>query len=78
MLVEYETPRFVHEGGIDLTKLTNVEYGSLSALGFYREEAKVEYFSKHEDSMEIQLVELVHALAKKMKDVKQSYGKKIQ
>jgi hypothetical protein len=38
---------------------------------------RIEYSSKHEDSMDIQLVELVHALAKKARDVKLSYGKKI-
>jgi hypothetical protein len=27
--------------------------------------------------MEVHIVELVHALAKKMRDVKQSYGKRI-
>jgi hypothetical protein len=39
---------------------------------------QVEYFFKHEDSMEVQIVELVHALAKKVRDVKWSYGKKIR
>jgi hypothetical protein len=43
-----------------------------------RKETKVEYSSKHEDSMEIQLVKLVQALAKKARDVKRSYGKRIQ
>jgi hypothetical protein len=37
----------------------------------------VEYSSKHADSMEVQLVELVPALAKNVKDVKLSYGKRI-
>jgi hypothetical protein len=31
---------------------------------------RVKYSSKHEDSMEVQLVELVHALVKTTRDVK--------
>ncbi len=61
MLVEYEALGFVHEGGIDLTKPNDVEYGSHSALRFYKEETKVECSSEHEDSMEMQLVKPVHA-----------------
>ncbi len=76
ILIEYEVPRFIHEGGIDLTKLGDVEYDFLFALGFYKEEMEVKYSLKHEDSMEIQLIELVHASTKKAMDVKRSYGKK--
>jgi hypothetical protein len=74
MLVEYGTPRLVGEAKIDLTQPNHAKYGSLSTFGFYNEEIEVEYSSKHEDSMETQLVELVHALAKKARDVKWSYG----
>jgi uncharacterized protein Yka (UPF0111/DUF47 family) len=38
----------------------------------------VEYFSEHKDSMEEQLTKLVHAFSKKVRDVKQSYGKRIR
>ncbi len=76
MLVEYGAPRFVHEGGIDLTQLGDVKYGSLLALDYYKKGTIVEFSLEHEDPMEEQLVELVHALAKKMRDVKWSYGKK--
>ncbi len=37
----------------------------------------MEYSLDHEDSMEVQMVEFVHALTKKARDVKRSYGKKI-
>jgi hypothetical protein len=77
MLVKYEMPSLVDEVGIGLTKLGDAKHASLSTFELYNEEAKVEYSSKHEDSMEIQMVELVHALAKKAKDVKRSYARKI-
>jgi len=77
MLVEYGAPRLVSETNIDLTQPNDGKYGFFSTFGFYNEEVKMEYFSKHGDSMETQLVELVHALAKKVKDVKWSYGGKI-
>jgi hypothetical protein len=35
MLVEYGAPRFIHEGGIDLTQASDVECGSLLALDYY-------------------------------------------
>jgi hypothetical protein len=38
----------------------------------------VEYSSEHKDSMEEQLTKLVHAFSKKVRDVKQSYGKRIR
>jgi hypothetical protein len=78
MLVKYGTPRFVHEGGIDPTQLGDVEYGSLPALDYYKEGMGVEFSSEHEDYMEEQLVKLVHASTKKVKDVKRSYGKRIR
>jgi len=52
MLVEYGTPWLVGEAKIDLTQLSDIEYGFLFAFGFYIKKAKLEYFSKHEDSME--------------------------
>jgi hypothetical protein len=42
----------------------------------YDEEVKVEYSLEYEDSMEMQMVEFVHASTKKARDVKRSYGKK--
>jgi hypothetical protein len=39
---------------------------------------KLKYSLEHEDSMEVQMVELVHVLAKKVTSVKRSYGKIIQ
>ncbi len=41
------------------------------------EECELSIFLKHEDSMEVRIVELVYALAKKVKDMKWSYGKGI-
>jgi hypothetical protein len=76
MLVKYEVSGLVDEVGIGLTKLGDAKHASLSTLELYNEEAEVEYSSKHEDSMEIQMVELVHASAKKARDVKCSYGRK--
>jgi len=58
--------------------LGDAEYGFLLALGYYREVIKIKYYLKHEDCMEVQLVELIHASTKKMKDMKWSYGKRIQ
>ncbi len=58
--------------------LGDAEYGSFVALGYYIKEMKIKYYLKHEDSMEVQLVELVHASTKKMRDMKWSYGKRIQ
>jgi hypothetical protein len=52
MLVEYGTPRFVREGGIDPTQLGDVKYGSLLTLDYYKKGMKIEYFLEHEDSME--------------------------
>jgi hypothetical protein len=60
MFVKYGTLKLISEAMIDLIQLLNAEYGFLFTLGFYIKEVKVEYFSKHEDSMETQLVELVH------------------
>ncbi len=74
---KYGAPRFVRESGIDPTQLRDVKYGSLLALDYYKKGTKIKYILEHEDSMEEQLVELVHALAKKMKDLKRSYGKRI-
>jgi len=42
----------------------------------YDEEAEMEYFLDHEDSMEVQMVELIHASTEKATDVKRSYGEK--
>jgi hypothetical protein len=53
MLVKYEAPRFIREGGIDLTQPGDVKYGSLPVCGYYKEEMKVEYSLEHEDPMEI-------------------------
>lgn len=52
MLVEYGTLGLVGEAKIELTQMSDVEYGFISVFGFYSEKAKLEYFSKHEDSME--------------------------
>jgi hypothetical protein len=78
MFIKYGAPMFVHEGGIDPTQLGDVEYGSLPTLDYYKEGMGLEYSSKHKDSMEEQLTKLVHALSKKVRDVKQSYGKRIR
>jgi hypothetical protein len=43
----------------------------------YDEEVKMEYFLDHKDSMEVQMVEFVRASSKKARDMKRSYGKKI-
>jgi hypothetical protein len=40
----------------------------------YDEEVEVEYCLNYEDSMEMQMVEFVHASTKKARDVKRSYG----
>ncbi len=42
----------------------------------YDEEVEMEYSLHHEDSMEVQMVEFVHASTKKARDVKRSYGEK--
>jgi len=39
----------------------------------YVDEIKVEYSLDHEDSMEVQMVEFVHASTTKARDVKRSY-----
>jgi hypothetical protein len=78
MFIEYGTPRFIHDGGIDPTQTCDVRDDYLLTFDYYQEGTSIEYSSKHKDSMEVHLVELVHALAKKMRDVKRSYGKKIQ
>lgn len=46
-------------------------------LELYQDKAKVEYSLEHKDSMEVQMVELIHPSTKKTKDVKRSYGKRI-
>jgi hypothetical protein len=45
MFVEYETLRFVCEGGIDRTQPSDVEYGTLLAFDYYRERMGIEYSS---------------------------------
>jgi hypothetical protein len=40
MLVEYEALGFVHEGGIDLTKPNDVEYGSQLHFIFTKKKQK--------------------------------------
>jgi len=47
----------------------------LYELAFYHDKAKVKYFLEHKDSMEVQIVELIHVLAKKVRDVKRFYRK---
>jgi hypothetical protein len=37
MLVKYEALKFVHEGGIDPTQPSDVEYGSFPTLEYYKE-----------------------------------------
>jgi hypothetical protein len=80
VLVEYGASGFIHEGGIITTWTFDVGDDSILALDYYREGTGVKYLSKHEDSMQVQILELVriHAFAKKAKDVKWSYGRKIQ
>jgi len=43
----------------------------------YDDEIKVEYSLNHKDSMEVKMVEVIHASTKKERDVERSYGKKI-
>jgi hypothetical protein len=79
MLVEFETLGLVDEVGIGLTKPGDAKHVSqLSTFGLHNEEVEVEYSSKHKDSMNIQMVELIHASTKKVRDVKRSYGRIIQ
>jgi hypothetical protein len=75
MFVEYGVLGFIHEGGIDPTQTCDARNDFIFVLDYYREGMKVDYSLDHEDSMEVQLVELVHASTKKARDVKQSYGK---
>jgi hypothetical protein len=77
MPVEYGALGFVREGEIGLTQPSDVEYGFLFAFDYYKKGRGVKYFAKLKDSMEVQLVELVHASTKKMRDVKWSYAKRI-
>jgi len=44
----------------------------------YDDEIKVEYSLNHEDSMEVQMVEFVHASTMKARDVKRPYEEKNQ
>jgi len=37
MIFKYEALEFVHEGGIDPTQPSDVEYGSFPALEYYKE-----------------------------------------
>jgi hypothetical protein len=78
MLVEYQALGPTNEIVTSLTEPCDVKHGSFYELKLYQEEAKVEYSLKHKDSMEVQMVELIHVLAKKTKDVKRSYGKKVR
>lgn len=77
MFVKYGTLGFIHEVGIDTTQIGDVEDDFILTLD-YQEGKGVEYSLEHEDSMEVHIVKLVHALATKTKDVKQSYVKRIQ
>jgi hypothetical protein len=77
MLVKYGISRFTHEGGIDTTQIGDVGNDFILVFDYYQEGMEVEYSLEHEDSMEMHIVELVHALAKKVRDMKWSYGKRI-
>lgn len=78
MFVKYGTLGFIHEVGLDTTQIGDVGDDFILILDYYQEGKGVEYSLEHEDSMEVHIVKLVHALATKTKDVKQSYGKRIQ
>lgn len=78
MLVEYGVLGFTHEGGIDPTRTHDVGNDYIFALDYFQEGMQVEYSLEHEDSMEVQIIQLVHASTKKARDVKWSYGKRIQ
>ncbi len=68
MFIEYEVPRLVGEARMDLIQPSDAKFGSFSTLGFYSEEAKVGYSLEHEDSMETQLVEIIHTSTKKARE----------
>ncbi len=57
----------MHEGGLNTTHIGDVGDDSILALYFYQEGTRIEYSLEHEDSMEVQIVELVsiHALARR-------------
>ncbi len=78
MLIKYAALGFIQEGGVDPTQTSDAKDKSILVINFYQDKMKVEYSSKHEDSMEVQLVELVHTSARKARYVKRSYGKRIR
>jgi len=53
VLVKYGGLGFSHEGGINITRIGDVKDDFILALDYYQEGTRVEYSSKHEDSMEV-------------------------
>jgi hypothetical protein len=58
-------------------KPCDVEHGPLYELALYHDKARVKYFLENKDSMEVQIVELIHVSPKKVTNVKRFYGKRI-
>jgi hypothetical protein len=77
MLIEYATLGFIQEGGVNPTQTGDAKDKSILVIDSYQDKMRVEYSSEHEDSMELQLMELVHTSTRKARYVKRSYEKRI-
>lgn len=67
VLVEYGGSGFTHEGGKNITRIGDVGDDFILALDDYQEGMGVEYSLEHDDSMEVQIVELMHAWLRRRK-----------
>jgi hypothetical protein len=77
MFVKYQPLKPTNEVVTCIIEPCDVEHGPFYELALYHDKAKVKYSLEHKDSMEVQIVELIHIFAKKVRDVNRSYGKRV-
>ncbi len=53
MFIEYGASWFIHEGGINTTRIGDVGDNSILAFYYYQKGTGIEYLLEHEDSMEV-------------------------
>lgn len=53
VFIEYGASWFIHEGGINTTRIGDVGDNSILAFYYYQKGTGIEYLLEHEDSMEV-------------------------
>jgi hypothetical protein len=65
MFVVYQTLAPINGMVTSFTEQCDAKHNSIYQLRFYDEETKMVYSLEHKDSMEMRMVEFIHALVKK-------------